>query len=105
MPRQKLPLRPRHSRPDLVETLVSELGKTGTSPSPGTPTIYEEPQPYGNKLHVKVIWSNWTGVPVEERGAVILDAYQKAGLNDELRRITVALGLTPEEAERMGFSG
>ncbi|HEY3245908.1 MAG TPA: hypothetical protein VGM03_21410 [Phycisphaerae bacterium] len=97
MPRQVQPLRPRHSRPDLVDELAREMHTTGTSASPDIPTIYEEPQPYGNNLHVKVIWSRWAGIPVEQRGAIILDAYEKAGLKNELRRITVALGLTPEE--------
>ncbi len=103
MPRQIQALRPRHSRPDLVRTLADELSKTGTSSDPAIPTIYEEPQPYAGSLHVTVIWSRWAGVPVEQRGAIILDAYQAAGLQDELRRITVALGLTPEEAQNLGI--
>lgn len=101
MPRKQEPLKPRHSHPELVNELTEEMHKTGVSQTPDTPMVYEEPQPYGKNLHVKVIWNRWAGVPVEERGAIILDAYDKAGLQDEMRRITIALGLTPEEAEKL----
>lgn len=79
------------------------MDKEGVSSTPETPTVYEEPQPYGDSLKVKVIWSKWEGVPLEERGSIILDAYYQAGLQEELSRITIALGLTPEEEKRLGF--
>lgn len=101
MARKRIPARPRHVHPELVKTLAEELQKEGVSSTPDVPTIYEEEQPYGSGLHVKVLWSLWDGVPLEERGAIILDAYEEAGMADERRRIVVAMGLTPDEAQRL----
>jgi len=103
MPRKKKAAPPRHSRPDLVKTLVEEMRKEGVSSAPDVPTIYEEAQSYGDNLHVKVIWDKWAGIPAEERGAIIIDAYDKAGFDDEMRRITLALGLTKEEADKLNI--
>lgn len=99
MPRERKSAPPPHSHPDLVKVLVEELNKKGVSSTPEVPTIYEEAQSHGDRLHVTVIWNRWAGIPEEERGAMILDAYEQAGLEDEMRRITLVLGLTPEEAE------
>lgn len=101
MPRQKVPVKPRHSRPDLVRILADEMKKQGVSSTPETPTVYEEDQPYGGGIHVKVIWNTWREVPLEERGAIILDAYEQAGLTQEIPKIRLALGLTPEEERRI----
>jgi hypothetical protein len=101
MPRKQEKARPRHSRPDLVKILVEEMKKTGVSDTPDVPTIYEQAQSYGDNLHVTVVWDKWAGIPPEERGAIILDAYAEAGLDEEMRRITLALGVTKEEAEKL----
>ena len=101
MPRKKIKAKPTHNRPDLVTVLVEELKKSGESSTPATPTIYEQEQKFTDSLEVSVVWSKWSDVPVEDRGAIILDAYHEAGLDDEMRRITIALGLTPEEARKL----
>ncbi|GIK15400.1 MAG: hypothetical protein BroJett003_03640 [Planctomycetota bacterium] len=101
MARKRIPARPRHSHPELVNILAEELRKEGVSSTPEIPTIYEEELPYGAGLHVKVIWSRWGKVPLEERGAIILDAYEQAGMGQERKRILVAMGLTPDEAQRL----
>jgi len=103
MPRTVRKARPAHSRPDLVDALAIELGRTGVSLSPDTPTVYEEEQRPGGYLHVTVLWDAWKGIPTSERGAIILEAYEKARLKEELRRITLALGVTPEERDRIGL--
>jgi hypothetical protein len=93
---------PRHSRSDLVEELARELKKHEGKPGPGIPDVYEEEQPYGDSLHVTVIWDKWSDVREEERGAIILDAYEQAK-KDDVPRITMVLGLTPDEAKRLGI--
>ena len=101
MPRSERPSKPAHSHPEMVATLVEELGKVGISDTPDVPTIYEEPQRPRDYLHVTVVWNKWKGVPTEERGAIILDAYEQSSMKDKLSRITLALGVTPGEAERL----
>ena len=102
MPRKISSAKPSHNRPDLVNVLVGELGKTGESDTPDTPNIYEDEQRYTDSLHVTVVWNKWSEVPMEDRAAIILDAYHDAGMDDVMRRITIALGVTPDEAKKLG---
>jgi hypothetical protein len=102
MPIKKISAKPSHNRPDLVKILVKELQVAGESSSPDTPNIYQEELRYTDSLQVTVVWNRWSEVPVEDRAEIILDAYHDAGMDDEMRRITVALGVTPEEAAVLG---
>ena len=102
MPRNRTKAKPAHNHPELVEELAKEMEEKGVSPTPAVPTVYEVEQKYTNTLHVTVVWSKWEQVPVEERGAIILDAYEKAGLKEDMRRIAIALGVTPDEAKKLG---
>ena len=94
---------PRHSVPALAGALAQELRAPSSTCGPNIPDIHETRQPFGGALHVKVIWDRWSEVPREERGAVILDAYEKAGLEEKMRQITLAMGLTEEEAKKLGI--
>jgi len=56
--------------------------------------------------HVYVIWDQWRGMNQAERSEIIMDALE--GLDGEHRiqnldLVTVAMGLTAEEARRMGI--
>ena len=105
MPLRRIDPPPRHTHPEIVEELAMEL----KSPREGTgegalPLILEERQRYGNNLHVTVIWDRWRQVRDKaERGAIILDAYHEAGRLDDAKLITMALGVTQEEAQRLGI--
>lgn len=102
MPRKRVAAKPPHSHPELVQPIVEELNRDSPEDRAGCPRIREEEQRVGGALHVAVIWEQWHGVPIEERGAIILDAYKQSGVKEEdRRRITVVLGLTEEEAKRM----
>ena len=81
----------------LVRALVAELQRN--EPTGAGPRIEEEEQ-RGNHIHVMVIWDAWNEIGAEERGRIIMDAYEKARPEDILR-ITVALGLTGAEAEKL----
>jgi hypothetical protein len=66
------------------------------------PSIYEDEQRDGYK-HITVIWDAWEDIAPEERGRIIMDAYEKEWPKEELLKITVALGLTQQEASRLGI--
>jgi hypothetical protein len=99
MPVNKKSARPPHSHPELVDELADELNKNRPA-GPGIPSITEEEQTYGNRLHVMVIWDKWAGVDHEERGPIILDAYQRARGEADMLRITLVQGFTIEEYRR-----
>jgi hypothetical protein len=85
-----------YDRTELVRSLVQELNRNGSYPI-AQPLIYEEPVPQTNTYHVIVIWDRWADVPSEQRGSIILDAYEQFD-PDTARNVTIALGATVDEA-------
>jgi hypothetical protein len=83
----------------LVERLVDELKSERPS---GQPIIDEEEFP-SKKLRVNVIWDEWDRVPLEDRTATILRAYEQAEGRDYVERIALASGLTVPEAHAAGM--
>lgn len=84
----------------LVDALFRALRKPATSR--GEPMIVENRIAQTKSVHVTVVWDRWDDLPPEGRSHVILDAYARAGRLADLR-ITAAMGLTGEQALRMGF--
>ena len=68
----------------------------------GEPLIMENQIAQTKSIHVVVIWDAWKDMLPTERSKVILDAYAKAK-RARGATITVAMGLTNEEALRMRF--
>ena len=66
------------------------------------PQIYIEDRGK-NRLHVTVIGSFWEDVLEVQRPAIILDAFRKAGRTQVAEQISIAMGLTPGEAEALGM--
>lgn len=69
-----------HNEPIII---VNEMGQTRT-------------------LHVLVVWEAWRGVAETVRSSIIMDAYER-GFPDAEPRISIALGLTMDEATAMGY--
>jgi hypothetical protein len=90
---------PRRTVGSLVERLVDELKSDRQS---GQPVIEEEEFPTG-KLRVNVIWDAWDRVPLEDRTATILRAYEEAEGREYRDRIALASGLTVPEAHAAGM--
>jgi hypothetical protein len=91
---------PKH--PKLVEAIAGELDNTSGRPLPDqTPVIVEERPPRG-ALHVYVVWNDpaWVELERQERSEVIIDAYEQKQ-PDDAYKITIAMGLTSNEADRM----
>jgi hypothetical protein len=90
---------PRRTDSNLVKRLVDELKSNRQS---GQPMIEEEEFPT-KKLRVNVIWDEWDRVPLEERTATILRAYEEAEGKGYRDRIALASGLTVPEAHASGM--
>jgi hypothetical protein len=81
----------------------------------GNPIIVEE-QATGNWLpggatiavplptRLYVVWDAWEGIDQLERSTIILDAYELSHSPSAAANVTLALGLTVEEAHRLGIS-
>jgi len=65
------------------------------------PVIIEERDRPNQPSHLYVIWSDWSSLSIEERSEIILDVYEEIRGREAVLDVTVALGLTPLEAERM----
>ena len=102
---------PSESNPEMVAAIAAELrgGPTGRdvqrepiSALVSAPVIIEEQTPRG-PIHVTVIWDGWRDIAAEQRGRVILDAYRQVQGEETARAISIAMGLTPAEAMRLGI--
>jgi hypothetical protein len=84
----------------LVDELSAALSQRGSSRD--EPLIVEDRIAQTQSVHVVVIWDGWKDLSPKDRSKIIEDAYASAR---QLRgsTITVAMGLTGEEALRMGF--
>ena len=74
----------------------------------GEPLIFENPVQPTDKFFVIVVWSAWANIPWVQRAGIILDAYKRldaahAESPAKTNKITIASGLTWEEADLQGF--
>jgi hypothetical protein len=102
MPVKRIPAK-QEEHPELVKELVRVLNEDRTSGPPDDPSIVIEEIRHSNSLHVTVIWDRWKAIDAEERGQVILNAVAKKWGEAEMLRVTMALGVTKEEASRLGI--
>lgn len=89
--------------PELVSELVCVLRDNKPEGPPDDPDISIEQIRHSNSLHVTVVWDRWNGIDAEERGRIILDAVAQGLGEAEMLRVTMALGVTKEEARRLGI--
>jgi hypothetical protein len=82
--------------------LVSQLADRIRNPaSLDEPYLIQDRVPQTHSRHVVVIWDAWANVEDgAERGGIIADAFQDAGVQDVIR---VGTGLTQQEARSMGY--
>jgi hypothetical protein len=85
----------------LTDDLVALLQYSGASRS-GPLVVVESRIAQTKSVHLVVIWDAWKDLSPTERSKIILDASAKAK-RARGATITVAMGLTSEEALQMGF--
>ena len=57
----------------------------------------------GERVHLLVVWDDWRSLSQQERSLIIMDAYRAAEGAEAANLVSVAMGLTSTEAERLGF--
>jgi len=86
------------------QQLRSELHAEFTNPKDsGEPDIIIE-RPSPGTIHLYVIWSRWEGLEQVVRSRIILDAFEESHEAAEVVKVTVAMGLVPEESRRIGIA-
>jgi hypothetical protein len=93
------------SRPPEQTKLVKRLAKEWRSKNSTAkePVILEEPNRKGDVEHVYVIWGDWAQLDRTLRGEIIMDAVETVKPKADVLKITIAMGLTPDEADRFGL--
>lgn len=86
------------------DALVGELAAEWMTPSGNPEPIILEERGRDRKLvHVYVVWGKWQHLERIERSEIIMDAAEKKLSPDDVLNISIAMGLTPDEAKRMGL--
>lgn len=89
----------------LLQRLVEELKNPETSHH--EPNIIEDKTPprFGNTdaIRLYVVWNDWSDLDRQARSEIIMEAYQESEGLEEALKVTLAMGLTPDEARRMGL--
>ncbi|MBI4578968.1 MAG: hypothetical protein HY718_04645 [Planctomycetes bacterium] len=102
MPVRPLPKRPPSPEaPTLKNRLVREWrNKKSTA---AQPIILQESGESSQPIRVYVIWDDWKEVSGIERSEIIMDAFEAVHGKRKALNVTVAMGLTSAEADRMGI--
>lgn len=89
----------------VYEAFARRLVEEIRSPQEGMaePVIVLESQGQQTPTHLYIIWSEWGQLTQLERSEIALDAYREAKGSNSASNLRVALGLTPDEAARMGI--
>jgi hypothetical protein len=87
------------------DALVRELLEEWNNPnaSRAEPIILEESAPGARIAHVYVIWSKWEQMDRVERSEIIMEAAQRRLGPQDLANISIAMGLSAQEAQRLGL--
>ena len=88
-----------------VETLRERLTQEWVRPSPDAqPVLIEAPgNRMGDSRHLYVIWDDWHSLDQKARSEIVMDAYEATHPREEVLRVTVAMGLTPAEADHLNI--
>ncbi len=98
---RRIPVEGTTPHPELAEQLSQELRSESPETDHDAPLIIEEAVPNSGTIFVTVIWDAWNSLSGEDRGAVILDAYERYGGLSARQSVSVALGLTRAEAIKL----
>jgi hypothetical protein len=81
---------------ELTRALVRELRHETRQ----GPEIIIEQARRGQPIHLYVVWDAWNDLSLQERSEIIMDAFEKAKGRQQSLLVTLAMGLTRNEAQR-----
>ncbi|MGI4792344.1 MAG: hypothetical protein ACRYFS_26250 [Janthinobacterium lividum] len=93
----------RQSRQNDVEELKQRLTDEFVHPANEYAAPFINIERPGTSTHLLVVWDEWRDLSQQERSSMILRAYEAANGIDAAIEVSVAMGLTVSEAERLGF--
>ncbi len=86
----------------LLERLLQEW--RAQQAGEGEPLIIEEAPRRGERPnHLYVVWSDWNNLTPMERSRLIMQAYAQYRGADLAESVTLAMGLTPDEARHLNI--
>src|SRR5580692_8772488 len=97
--RQMGPRRPNPSARSLTDRLVAEWRAAQSSAA--QPIILEQRGGPNQPVHIYVVWDDWEALSGVERSEVIMEAFEERYGKPETLNVTVAMGLTVAEADRL----
>ncbi|NUP99085.1 MAG: hypothetical protein HUU35_04420 [Armatimonadetes bacterium] len=104
MPMGRLMRAPAPDRALLLQQMVEEWEHPGIVPGGPVIIVDQIPQP-PHSTRIFVIWDAWASLDIEERSALIMEAYAEVVADQaELIRVSIAWGLTSHEAKERGLS-
>lgn len=86
---------------DLKKRLVQEWSKIRSTAA--QPIILEDRGRGKQPVRIYVVWDDWNELSGIERSEIIMDAFEEVHGESEAVNVTVAMGLTPLEADHMGI--
>lgn len=93
----------RHVQEDNVTALQQRLAEEFLHPADGYAAPFINIERPGNSTHLLVVWNDWHDLSQQDRSQLIMRAYEAAEGAEAATAVSVAMGLTEAEAERMGF--
>ena len=95
----------RHRPSPSARVLVQRLAAEWSSPSStaSQPVILEERNAPDGPMHVYVVWDDWADLSGVERSEVVMEALEQRYGREQALNVTVAMGLTTPEAERLNI--
>lgn len=88
---------------ELLSRLIAEWRSPSEQDDPEVPVVLIEHQKVMDALHIFVVWDGWDELEQVERSGIIMDACTQQLGDEETLKVTVAMGLTRREADRMGI--
>ncbi len=86
-----------------VDILLQRLAEEFQHPASEYTAPFINIERPGDRTHLFVVWDDWRKLSQQERSSLILRAYETSEGPNAAHEVSVAMGLTQEEAARLGF--